>query len=65
MNSPEKKERKRRIKAQNEAKKSERAPVEPLTPEQAKAIHTIARGLIDLFVASLPKRDEFPSEIDT
>jgi hypothetical protein len=69
MEKPTKKERKKRIKDQNAAaKKSEREPMTPLTPEQQEAIRLIARGLIGLFAASLSKqlrRDEFPEELDT
>jgi hypothetical protein len=64
MNSPLKKERKKRIKAQNAKRKTERREVKPLTPEQMEAVKLMARGLFAMIAASLPKRDEFPSELD-
>lgn len=63
MNNPEKKERKRRIKAQDAERKSERE-VKPLTPEQMEAVRLMARGLFAMIMATLPQRDEFPSELD-
>jgi hypothetical protein len=64
MNNPLKKERKKRIKAQNAERKTERQEIEPLTPEQIEAVKLMARGLFAMIVASLPKGDEFPSELD-
>lgn len=62
----QKRERRRRIKDQNAERKNNPLwkPREELTPEQRDAIRHIAIGLMELFVASVPQRNEFPSELE-
>jgi hypothetical protein len=72
MEKPIKKERKRRIKAQNAERKTKREPLKPMSPEERARIEAatlmILDGLFYLFVghrlAELTRKDEFPSEID-
>lgn len=62
-------EGKRRYHARRAERKAERdnplwKPREELTPEQQAAIRHIAVGLFELFLASVPARNDFPAELD-
>lgn len=66
MEKPARKERKRRIKAQNAERKAltPRKPAKPLSPEEQARLDDLFYLFVGRRLCELIREDEFPSEID-